>query len=240
MSGEISRRSVVKAGGIAVLATSPAPPRRLCRVRGRKAPTPRRFAWKWAPARCSRKFRRRRNAARHSTGSRLRAQRRSQHSVEEADLRERMANSKAGGITLYNLMIGGFPKTIYGQPGRDEEIERVRQSIRAAGKAGLPVVEYNFYAHRAMEGYYESARPRRLRLHRLSITTDEGPAAARARKARTVWMRCGPTSRYFLKAVIPGGAGIRRADGAASQRSTGAAEPRVGSKSWVRSPGGRN
>ncbi len=62
---------------------------------------------------------------------------------------------KAGGVTLGNLMIGGFPKTIYGQPGRDEEIEKVRQSIEAAGKVGLPVVEYNFYAHRAMEGYYE-------------------------------------------------------------------------------------
>ncbi len=62
---------------------------------------------------------------------------------------------KAGGITLGNLMIGGFNNTIYGRPGRDEEIEKVKQSIQAAGKAGIPVVEYNFYAHRAMEGYYE-------------------------------------------------------------------------------------
>ena len=52
-------------------------------------------------------------------------------------------------------MIGGFPNTIYGRPGRDEEIEKIRQSIRAAGRAGLPVVEYNFYAHRIVEGYYE-------------------------------------------------------------------------------------
>jgi len=29
-------------------------------------------------------------------------------------------------------------------------------SIEAAGKAGLPVLEYNFYAHRAIEGYYET------------------------------------------------------------------------------------
>jgi hypothetical protein len=26
----------------------------------------------------------------------------------------------------------------------------------AAGKGGLPVIEYNFYAHRAIEGYYEN------------------------------------------------------------------------------------
>ena len=52
-------------------------------------------------------------------------------------------------------MIGGFDNAIYARPGRDEDIEKVRQSIVAAGKAGLPVIEYNWYAHRAMEGYYE-------------------------------------------------------------------------------------
>lgn len=62
---------------------------------------------------------------------------------------------KANGVTLGNLMIGGFPNAIYGRPGRDEEIEKVRQSIQAAGQTGIAVVEYNFYAHRAMEGYYE-------------------------------------------------------------------------------------
>jgi mannonate dehydratase len=62
---------------------------------------------------------------------------------------------KSAGLSLGNLMIGGFPNTLYGRPGRDEEIEKVRQSIRVAGKAGLPVIEYNFYAHRIVEGYYE-------------------------------------------------------------------------------------
>ncbi|MBI1760824.1 MAG: mannonate dehydratase [Acidobacteria bacterium] len=73
----------------------------------------------------------------------------------EADLRGRLNRFKAGGLTIINMMISGFPKTIYGKPGRDEEIEKVIQSIRAAGKAGLPVIEYNFYAHRIVEGYYE-------------------------------------------------------------------------------------
>ena len=53
------------------------------------------------------------------------------------------------------MMIGGFPNTIYGRAGRDEEIEKVQQSLVAAGQVGLPVVEYNFYAHRLMEGYHE-------------------------------------------------------------------------------------
>jgi mannonate dehydratase len=74
---------------------------------------------------------------------------------QEADIRARIDRYKANGLTLYNLMISGFNNTIYGRQGRDQEIEQVQQSIRAAGKAGLQVIEYNFYAHRAMEGYYE-------------------------------------------------------------------------------------
>jgi mannonate dehydratase len=62
---------------------------------------------------------------------------------------------KAAGVTLGNLMIAGFPNVLYGRPGRDEEIDKVRQSIQAAGRVGVAVVEYNFYAHRAMEGYFE-------------------------------------------------------------------------------------
>jgi mannonate dehydratase len=74
---------------------------------------------------------------------------------QEADLRAIMDRFRAGGLTVANMMIGGFAKTLYGRPGRDEEIDKVIQSIRAAGKAGLPVIEYNFYAHRLTEGYYE-------------------------------------------------------------------------------------
>ena len=42
-------------------------------------------------------------------------------------------------------------------PARNEaaNIERVIQSIRVGAKFGLPVMEYNFYAHRIVEGYYE-------------------------------------------------------------------------------------
>ncbi len=35
-------------------------------------------------------------------------------------------------------MIAGFPNTLYGKPGRDEEIEEVKQSIRAAAKLAFP------------------------------------------------------------------------------------------------------
>jgi mannonate dehydratase len=74
---------------------------------------------------------------------------------KEADLRVLVERFRKGGLTIDNLMIYGFPKAIYGKPGRDEEIDQVNASIRAAGAAGIPVVEYNFYSHRLVEGYYE-------------------------------------------------------------------------------------
>jgi mannonate dehydratase len=73
----------------------------------------------------------------------------------EADLRVRMDQYKAGGVSIINMMIGGFDDVIWGKPGADAQIENVITSIRAAGKVGLPVIEYNFYANRLMEGYKE-------------------------------------------------------------------------------------
>ncbi|UCC96682.1 MAG: mannonate dehydratase [Phycisphaerales bacterium] len=121
---------------------------------------------------------------------------------QEADLRARIERLKAEGLTLYNLMIGGFRNTIYGRPGRDEEIEKVIQSIRAAGKAGLPVIEYNFYAHRAMEGYYE--QPGRAGAGYTAFDYDrmkDLPPLPRegAHSLEQMWANI----TYFLKAVVP-------------------------------------
>jgi len=73
----------------------------------------------------------------------------------EADLRSLLDRFRAGGLTVCNLMITGFDDVIWGRPGADAQIADVITSIRAAGRLGLPVVEYNFYAHRLIEGYKE-------------------------------------------------------------------------------------
>jgi mannonate dehydratase len=121
---------------------------------------------------------------------------------QEADLQMLMDKLKTGGLTLGNMMIDGFPKTLYGKPGRDEEIEKVRQSIRAAGRVGLPVIEYNFYAHRLVEGYYaEQGRAGAGltafdydRVKDLPPLPDEG-----VHNLEEMWSNIS----YFLKAVIP-------------------------------------
>jgi mannonate dehydratase len=121
---------------------------------------------------------------------------------QESDLRARLERFKAGGLSLGNLMIAGFPNAIYGRPGRDEEIDKVRQSIRAAGRAGLPVVEYNFYAHRLVEGYYEETGRAGAgltafdyeRVKDLPPLPEEG-----AHSLDEIWANV----TYFLKAVVP-------------------------------------
>lgn len=74
----------------------------------------------------------------------------------EESLTATMKRWKDAGITVGNLMINLSPEILYGKEGpkRDDDISKINQSIVAAGKVGLPVVEYNFYAHRAMEGYF--------------------------------------------------------------------------------------
>jgi len=121
---------------------------------------------------------------------------------QEADLRSQMERYKAGGLTVCNLMIGGFNNAIYGRPGRDEEIDRVRQSIRAAGKAGLPVIEYNWYAHRAMEGYYEEIGRAGAGLTAFDYDKMKDLPPLPQEGAHTLeemWANI----TYFLKAVVP-------------------------------------
>lgn len=74
----------------------------------------------------------------------------------EENVRRAVQNASDAGLVAYNSMIGLPNSVLYGKPARDKEIEPVLASIAAAGKGGLSVVEYNFYAHRAVEGYYET------------------------------------------------------------------------------------
>ena len=121
---------------------------------------------------------------------------------EESAIRAVMDRLKAGGLTLGNMMIGGFRNTLYGAAGRDEEIDKVRQSIRAAGRAGLPVIEYNFYAHRLVEGYYEETGRGGAGLTAFDYdrVRDLPPLAAEgAHTLDEMWRN----ATYFLKAVVP-------------------------------------
>lgn len=131
----------------------------------------------------------------------------------EKSLREYMDQYSSEGLTVINMMIGGFDKAIYGREGRDEEIRRIQDSIVAAGKVGLPVVEYNFYAHRFTDGYYDTTA--RGGAGTLSMDYDRAknlppaPGEGEPMTAEAMWSNLS----YFLKAVIPVAekAGVRMA-----------------------------
>ena len=123
---------------------------------------------------------------------------------QQADLQATVDKLKTGGLQVGNMMISGFNNCIYGRAGaaRDQEIEDFKTSIRAAGKVGLPVVEYNWYAHRAIEGYYlEEGRGgagltafNMNRVENLPTVPEEG-----MHSNEELWKNI----TYFLQAVIP-------------------------------------
>ena len=131
---------------------------------------------------------------------------------DEARLKDLTDRLKTQGLSLSNVMIAGFPNAIYNRPGKDEDIEKVIQSVKVAGKLGIPVVEYNWYAHRAMEGYFEETGRAGAgwtgfdyeRMKGLPPLESEGPHTL-----AEMWANIA----YFLKAVIPEAqkAGVRMA-----------------------------
>jgi len=118
------------------------------------------------------------------------------------DLRAVMDKFKANGLTVINMMIGGHNNAIYGREGRDEEIAKIKESIVAAGAAGLPVVEYNWYVDRLMEGYYEKKGRggSGITAYDYSPVKDLPPKSEIGTyTAEQIW----DNITYFLKAVIP-------------------------------------
>ena len=74
----------------------------------------------------------------------------------EESVRRAVELAKNNGCVAYNAMLDAPESVRHGKPNRANDLEQYIASVEAAGKGGLPVVEYNFYAHRAIEGYYET------------------------------------------------------------------------------------
>jgi mannonate dehydratase len=120
----------------------------------------------------------------------------------EADLRERLDRFKAAGLRICNMMISGFDDVIFGRPGADAQIEHVIASIRAAGKVGLPVIEYNFYANRLMEGYKEELgrAGAGMTAYDYSLSKDLPPKEGVGTHTRAEQLK---RAEHFLRAIVP-------------------------------------
>ena len=130
---------------------------------------------------------------------------------KEDDLKARVALLRAGGLAAGDIVlpyVGPARETmrdiILGRPGRDAAIDIVKSCIRAAGAAGIPVVEYNFYAHRLEEGYFHAPDPSRggavvESFHYDSVKNLPPLPETGAVSAERLWANL----EYFLKAVVP-------------------------------------
>jgi mannonate dehydratase len=71
-------------------------------------------------------------------------------------------NCEDAGLLLESMMIpiDFYLKARLGQPGRDEEIDKVRRTIQSAGEAGVPMLEWRFWPDFYWDervGYYNVA-----------------------------------------------------------------------------------
>ena len=99
-------------------------------------------------------------------------------------------------------MLHPFPNVLLGNVERDRDIENVQRSIRIAGRLGVPVIEYNFYGLRNVEGL-DRRRGRGGSEYRGFDNTrskDQSPLGTLGEvNDEQMWGRL----RYFLQAVIP-------------------------------------
>lgn len=117
------------------------------------------------------------------------------------------------GLSAEMVHLGRCWRVLLGKPDADEEIENVKKSLRAAGAAGIPVVEYNFTPLRGSEGYGRTETGpggMGLRNYDHARTKDLPPLPNVGEHSREqMWARL----EAFLKAVIPVAedAGVRMA-----------------------------
>jgi mannonate dehydratase len=121
---------------------------------------------------------------------------------KEDEIKARMDRYKAGGIEIINMMIGGFNDVIWGGPKAEEQTANVIESIKVAGKLGLPVIEYNFYANRLMEGYKleEGRAGAGYTAYDYSLSKDLPPREGVGTHTRAQQLE---RAKRFLQAIVP-------------------------------------
>jgi mannonate dehydratase len=145
----------------------------------------------------------------------------------DANLKRHIDRVADADLELRNIMFNPSDRVRFGEDGRDEDIETIIKAIQVAGRQGLPVMEYNFYAHRIVEGYkvvpgrggsglmdFNNDRIKDLpplqgqTAHSLDDMWDKSPTSSKLScqplKKRTYGLRYTPTTHRRLSVVETG------------------------------------
>jgi mannonate dehydratase len=126
-----------------------------------------------------------------------------EHRWEYDDLARLREHVESYGLrleALENTPVSFYLKAILGLPGRDEQLEYYQNTIRAMGRAGIPVLAYNWRPNRL----YRTARvPGRGGALVTAFDAEEAKAQplshGRVYAADEMWQ----TYEYFVRRVIP-------------------------------------
>ncbi|MBI2938891.1 MAG: mannonate dehydratase [Chloroflexi bacterium] len=119
-----------------------------------------------------------------------------------AAIRNRVEQAGLDLVAIESLPPEQYREAMLGQPGRDEEIDRVCQSIRNAGTVGIPLIGYRW----TLPGRYRTVSHRPtgrggaiVSAHDQSLIPSASLSAAEPVAAEEVWSRL----ISFLERVIP-------------------------------------
>jgi len=120
----------------------------------------------------------------------------------ENEVRNVIERAESRGLRVGVLQLHSIPNVILGNPERDRDIEHVEQSIRIAGRFGVPVIQYSFIAMPPVGGLYTVAGRGGSTYRAFDSTrlSDEAPLQALGTASdQEMWDRL----KYFLAAVVP-------------------------------------
>jgi mannonate dehydratase len=123
---------------------------------------------------------------------------------EFQDLVRLRTKVESAGLNLYaieNVPSSFYDKILEGKPGRDEQIEKMRRTVRNMGRAGIPVLGYHFMVLSVWRtGYNPVGRGgARVTVYDHSQVENAPPGAGAPVTDEEMWERLS----YFLKAVVP-------------------------------------
>ena len=117
------------------------------------------------------------------------------------DLRTRCDNAGLRLNAIENVPIKFYVKAMLGQPGRDEQIENMQQTIRNIGQAGIPIFGYHFMPN----GVWRTSTTARARGDAQTTGYDHAQAENaplsfdREYDAEEMWANY----TYYIKAILP-------------------------------------